>query len=424
MLKQTSNATSSIPHDLLLTRRQTEVLGLIMEGKSNKAIGRALGLSEPTVKHHVTAVLKALQATSRTEVVIAMAARIPPPHPVAASQSQSENDTARRLSRPDNPSIVVMPFTNLSAEPKHHYFADGMVEDITLALGRWSWLFVIASSSAFAYKGRLVDVRHVGVELGVRYVLTGSVRKAGRQVRITVQLSDASDGVQIWAHRFEGRLDTIFDLQDQVATHVAAMIAPALRSVEMQRAQRKPTDNLSAYDLFLRALQHIHRGEAKNKEGLRLLHKAIALDPSYSAAYGLAAWFYELQKVYGWVAPSDPCLAEGVRLARLASAVGRPDSEGLWMAANALAHLSGELDEALLMVEESILLNPNSSGAWWAGGRVHAFLGNDHDAIEHFDRAHRFNPHGTQAHRHWGSVAYAHFIAGRYPTLSARPTGR
>ena len=289
-----------------------------------------------------------------------------------------------------------------------------MVEDITVALGRWSWLFVIASSSAFAYKGRLVDVRQVGVELGVRYVLTGSVRKAGRPVRITVQLSDASDGVQIWAHRFEGRLDTIFDLQDQVATHAAAMIAPALRSVEMQRAQRKPTDNLSAYDLFLRALQHVHRGEAKNKEGLQTALQGYRARPHVQRRI-------RTRRVVLRV-------AEGVRMGRTHGPVSRGRhptrslGERCWptelrrivdgskCARTPFRRTRRGPDDG----RKSILLNPNSSGAWWAGGRVHAFLGNYHDAIEHFDRAHRFNPHGTQAHRHWGSVAYAHFIAGRY----------
>lgn len=406
-------ATSSNPGPPL-TRRQTDVLALMMEGKSNKAIGRALGLSEPTIKHHVTALLKALNVTSRTEA-LAAAARKSSLVSVATSRSQGETQVeARNPPQPDKPSIVVMPFANLSARSGRDYFADGMVEDITVALGRCSWLFVIASSSAFPYRGRPFDVRQVGTELGVRYVLTGSVRSDRRRVKITLQLSNSSDGVQIWADGFEGKLDAIFKIQNQVATQVAAAIAPAVRSVEIQRAQRKPTNNLTAYDLFLRALHHVHRGEHANKEGLRLLQKAITLDPSYSAAYGLAAWFYELQKVFGWVLPCDPCLTEGIRLANLAATKGRPDSEGLWMAANALSHLSGELDQAMAMIEESLSLNPNSAGAWWAGGRVHAFLGNDAAAIEHLERAHRLNPHGTQSHRHWSSVAYAHFIAGRY----------
>lgn len=395
-----------------LTRRQNEVLALMMQGKNNKAIGRALGLAEPTVKHHVTAVLKALKVTTRTEAVLAVAGRIPPAPSTASSQASIQ--PIKKLSLPDKPSIVVLPFTNLSGEAINDYFADGMVEDITVALGRCSWLFVIASRSAFAYKGRAVDLRHIGAELGVRYALTGSVRKDDQRVRIVVQLSDASDGVQIWADRFEGRLDAIFDIQDQVATHVAGMVAPALRSVEMQRAQRKPTDNLTAYDLFLRALQHIHRGEESNREALRLLYAAIEHDASYGAAYGLAAWCYRLRKVHGWMAPSDPKLGEGIRLAHLASATNRRDSEGLWMAANALAHLSGELDLGLSMIEESLSLNPNSAGAWWAGGMLHAFCGNDTSAMTHLDRAYRFNPLDTQPHVHWSAVAYAHFMAGRY----------
>jgi TolB-like protein/DNA-binding CsgD family transcriptional regulator len=397
-----------------LTRRQAEVFALIMQGKSNKAIGRSLGLSEPTVKHHVTAVLKALKVTSRTEAILAMASRTSASASVAAAPAKDGRRGVEPLLQPDKPSIVVLPFDNLSGEGDTDYFADGMVEDITVALGRWSWLFVIASRSAFAYKGRTLDVRRVGAELAVRYVLTGSVRKDDRRVRIVVQLSDASDGLQIWADRFEGKLDDIFDIQDQVASHVAGMVAPALRSVETQRAQRKPTESLTAYDLFLRALQHIHRGEPANLEALRLLYQAIELDPSYCAAYGLAAWCYRLRKVNGWVAPSDPSLAEGVRLARLTAANTRRDSEGLWMAANALAHLSGEFDLGLTMIEESLSVNPNSAGAWWAGGMLHSFLGNDAEAMMHLETAHRFNPLDTQPHIHWIAVAYAHFMAGRY----------
>ena len=416
MLKQPVSESPSISYDLPpLTRRQSEVLALMMQGKSNKGIGRALKLSEPTVKHHVTAILKALKVATRTEAVLAMATR----HRrlQGATTSPKDDDTRTTiqwLPSNDKPSIVVMPFVNLSAETGNDYFADGMVEDITVALGRCSWLFVIASSSAFAYKGRAVDVRQVASDLGVRYVVNGSVRKADQRVRIVVQLSDGSDGVQIWADRFEGSLDAIFDIQDQVATQVAGMVAPALRSFEMQRAQRKPTDNLTAYDLFLRALQHIHRGEQANREALRLLSEAIELDDSYGAAYGLAAWSYRLRKVHGWVAPSDPSLAEGIRLAHMAAATSRRDSEGLWMAANALAHLSGELDLGLTMIEESLSLNSNSAGAWWAGGMLHAFFGNDTAAMTHLERAHRFNPLDSQPHIHWIAVAYAHFIAGRY----------
>ena len=323
------------------------------------------------MKHHVTAILKALKVATRTEAILAMAAR----HQrlQGATTPPKEDDTRtpiQSLPSNDKPSIVVMPFVNLSAETGNDYFADGMVEDITVALGRCSWLFVIASSSAFAYKGRTVDVRQVASDLGVRYVVNGSVRKADQRVRIVVQLSDGSDGVQIWADRFEGSLDAIFDIQDQVATQVAGMVAPALRSFEMQRAQRKPTDNLTAYDLFLRALQHIHRGEQANREALRLLSEAIELDDSYGAAYGLAAWCYRLRKVHGWVAPSDPSLAEGIRLAHMAAATSRRDSEGLWMAANALAHLSGELDLGLTMIEESLSLTQT---LLVLGGRVECF---------------------------------------------------
>jgi TolB-like protein/DNA-binding CsgD family transcriptional regulator/Flp pilus assembly protein TadD len=429
-----------------LTGRQAEVLALMMQGKSNKAIARQLGLSEPTIKHHVTAILKAFAVTSRTEAVIVATTTeksrsdarqgLTSATPASVSVSEGQDSAARlptgesRLSLPDKPSIVVLPFVNLSGDVDQEYFADGIVEDITIALGRFAWLFIISSNSAFAYKGRTIDVRQVGVDLGVRYVLTGSVRKDEQRLRISAQLCDAADGGQIWADRFEGGLDSVFRLQDEVTARVTAMIAPTLRLIEVGRAQRKPTDNLTAHDLFHRALPQIHNGFSGNKRALDLLYKAIDLDASYSAAYGLAAWCYRLQKVYGWIGARDPEIAEGARLARIAVSINPPDSEARWMAGHALAHLTGELEYGLALVEEALELNPNSAGAWWAGGMLQAFRGNDAAAMEYLARAHRLNPLDTQPHRHPSAMIYAHFMAGRYQqagqtaamALNRRPT--
>ena len=220
------------------------------------------------------------------------------------------------------PSIVVLPFANLSDDPAQDYFADGMVEEITAALGRSPWLFVIASSTAFSYRGRNADARQIGVELGVRYVLQGSVRKEKRRIRISVHLTDASSGQQLLSQRFDGDVEEIFAIQDRVAMQSSAAIAPTVRSKEVEYARRKPTRNLTAYDLFLRALPPRRDNLAQNAETLRLLGQAMELDPSFSTAYGLAAWCYEIQAYFGWRPLSAARFEEGVRLARVAAEIG------------------------------------------------------------------------------------------------------
>ena len=303
---------------------------------------------------------------------------------------------------------------NLSGNYNQDYFADGMVEDITIALGRLPWLFVIGSSSALTYKSRAVDIRQIRTELGVRYALGGSVRKEGSRVRITAELIDTSHGGQIWADAFEEELTSIFDLQDRVAAHVRSMISPTLRLEEIERARRKPTANLTAYDLFLRALAIHREGFGQNQEALQLLHRAVKLDPNYGAAYGLAAWCYDLQKMFGWIPASDPHIREGVRLAHLAAETGRNNSEALWMAAQALFLLSGELELALSVIKRAIKLNPNSPNAWWVSGAVNNFLGEYDTALEHAARARRLSPLEPLAFIHWMPTALAHFFAGRY----------
>jgi TolB-like protein len=340
-------------------------------------------------------------------------------NPQSGAHRPLEADTAiqrehAHLPLPDRPSIVVLPFFNLSGDPAQEYFADGMVEDITIALGRLPWLFVIGSASAFTYKSRTANVRQIGAELGVRYALMGSVRKEHNRVRITCQLSETGHGGQVWAERFEDEFDSIFAMQDRIASRVATVIAPALRAEEIERARRKPAENLTAYDYYLRALP-LHRvGHAQNKEALRLLDRALTLDPSYGAAYGLAAWCYDLQKIFGWVPPADPCLNEGIRLARIAVDIGSNDSEALWMTAHALTMLAGDTGLALTLTKKAIALNPNSPNAWWVSGTAHYFSDNPQVALEHGACARRLSPVDPMAYNHWLSTAMAYFFAGQY----------
>src|SRR5262249_41269735 len=210
-----------------------------------------------------------------------------------AAKATEPTRTAPGLSLPDKPSIAVLPFQNMSGDPEQEYFADGTVEDIITALSRFRQLFVIARNSSFVYKGRPVDIKQVSRDLGVHYVLEGSVRKAGTRVRITAQLINASTGAHLWAERFDGGLKDIFDLQDQVTAGVVGEIAPKLERAEIERAKRKPTDSLDAYNYFLRGMASVHQWKREaNDEALRAFYKAVELDPDFAAAYGMAAWCY------------------------------------------------------------------------------------------------------------------------------------
>jgi TolB-like protein len=239
--------------------------------------------------------------------------QLPPP------SGNGEVDIRQGLAFPDRPSIAVLPFTNLSGDPEQDYFADGMVEEIITALSRLRWLFVIAHNSSFTYKGRPVDVRQVGRELGVRYVLEGSVRKAANRVRITGQLIDAATGAHLWADRFDGELEDIFDLQDQVTGKVVGAIAPELERAEIERAKRKATKSLNAYDYYLRGMAHLHQGSREAiDQALPLFAKAIVLDAEFASAYAMAAFCHMWRKCNRWMADRSQEVDEGTRLARRA----------------------------------------------------------------------------------------------------------
>jgi TolB-like protein/Tfp pilus assembly protein PilF len=316
---------------------------------------------------------------------------------------------------PDKPSIAVLPFENLSGDPEQEYFADGMVEEIITALSRMRWLFVIARNSSFTYKGRAVDVKQVGRELGVRYVLEGSVRKAGDRLRITGQLIDASTGVHLWADRFEGKLEDIFDLQDQVTASVVGAIAPRLEQAEIERAERKPTESLDAYDCYLRGMAGYHRWTREgNDDALSHFYRAIELDRNFAPAYGMAARCYVQRKGGNWMADRANEISEARRLARRAEELGKDNAAALWTAGWALAFVVGDLEDGDALIDRALALNPNLTHAYAVSGWVKAWLGDPEVAIEREKRAMRLSPQDTQIFSMHAATACAHFFAGRY----------
>jgi TolB-like protein/class 3 adenylate cyclase len=319
------------------------------------------------------------------------------------------------LPLPDRPSIAVLPFQNMSGDVEQEYFADGMVEEIITALSRMRSLFVIARNSSFAYKGRSVDAKQVGRELGVRYLLEGSVRKFGNRVRITGQLIDAGTGSHLWAERFDGALEDIFDLQDQVTASVVGAIAPKLEQAEIERARRKPTENLDAYDYFLRGMAAFHQwSNEANNEALRLFYKAIELDPDFAAAYAMAARSYSQRKSGGWMTDRANEIAETARLGQRAGEIGRDDASALCSAGAALAFVVGDLEGAAAHIEKALTLNPNLAWAWLSSALVKVWLGEVEVAIEHATNAMRLSPQDAQVFVMQFAIGLAHFFAGRY----------
>jgi adenylate cyclase len=324
------------------------------------------------------------------------------------------------LALPDIPSIAVLPFDNLTGDPAQEYFADGIVEEIITALTRFGRLFVIARNSSFTYKGRAVDVKQVGRELGVRYVLEGSVRKAANRVRITGQLIDAATGKHLWADRFDGALKDIFDLQDQVASSVVGAIAPKLEQAEIERAAHKPTQILDAYDLYLRGLASIHQAtKDANSEALRLFHEAIKLDPEFASAYGMAAWCYAWRRLNGWVVDHEVETVEAARLARRAVELGKDDAVALAMGGYTLASIAGEVEDGAAFTDRALVLNPNLPMAWLLSGWVKVYLGEPEVAIERMTRAMRLSPRDPFSFVAYTRIGFANVFLGRYDEASS-----
>ncbi len=379
-------------------------------------------VSESTLTSHINAARRAIGDSGHEQRLIRTVARKgfrfvgevgqAAPSPRAAPATANEAPT---LPLPDKPSIAVLPFLNLSGDPEQEYFTDGVVDDIISALSRLRWLFVIARNSSFTYKGRAVDVKQVGRELGVRYVLEGSVREAANRVRITGQLIDATTGGHLWADRFEGTLGDIFDLQDQLTENVVGAIAPQLERAEIERARRKPTESLDAYDYYLRGMANLHKGtrEATN-DALLLFTNSIELDPDFASAYAMAAWCHFWRKVNGWMTDRTREFAEGTRLARRAAELGKDDAVALARSGHALAHLAGDIDGGTALIDRALMLNPNLAAAWYIGGHSRIWRGEPDNAIELFAHAMRLSPLDPEMYRMQGGTAMAHLLAGRF----------
>jgi adenylate cyclase len=319
------------------------------------------------------------------------------PRPVRAIRAIPEASSSSVLAQPDPPSIAVLPFQNMSGDPEQEYLADGIVEEIITGLTRIQSFQVIARNSSFAYKGKSPDVRQVGKELGARYILEGSVRKAATRVRITGLLIDAESGVHLWADRFEGDLTDIFQLQDRVMVSVVGTIEPRIRAAEIQRALLKPTGNLEAYDLILRARWTYDERKASLKEAASLCRRAISLDANYALAYALLARILFSVAVNQFSQPSEGELAELVELARNAVRLGPTDTETLRLAGMIIALPGGDLAEGIAIVDRALSYNPNSAEALAISGTLRAHAGDTETALRHLHEAIRLAPPGVRS---------------------------
>ena len=308
----------------------------------------------------------------------------------------------------------------MSGDPEQEYFADGVVEDILTALSRFQGLFVIARNSSFTYKGKAVDVRQVGRELGVRYVLEGSVRKAAGRVRITAQLIETASGKHLWADRFDGALTDIFDLQDDITSSVVAAIGSRLEEAEIERSTQKTTDNLDAYDHLLRGKASAAQGtKAAHAEALDLFYRAIDLDPNYALAYACAAWSYGHRKAHRWMVDSEVEIGEADRLARIAVKLGKNDSRALALAGWALAYVVQDLHAGTALTDRAIDLNANLAANWLYGAWVSIWRGEPEQAVQRLGRAMRLSPLEPQKYGFLSALAHAQFQLNQFEQAAA-----
>ncbi len=368
---------------------------------SEKVYSEVLGKLDVGFEDRGEQQLKNISKPVRTYAVCAGAHQAPTERPGSAP------------ALPDRPSIAVLPFENMSGDPEQEYFADGMVEEITTALSRFKWLFVIARNSSFTFKDRTVDIKEVGRKLGVRYVLEGSVRKASGKVRIAGQLIDAVTGAHIWADRFERDLTDIFALQDDVTVAVVSAIEPKLLRTEIAEAALRRPENLTAYDFYLRAMQQWYPTTREGlAEAIRLARRALELDPRFALVAALAGQCHQINVVLGYA--SDPQFerSEAVRLLHLALSLDDGDPETLARASLISAFMVGSRESAIEMADRAVALNPNSFLAWSASGWAYLLAGQPEQAVRSFERAIRMSPVDPLLHRAFASLGMAFIELG------------
>jgi TolB-like protein/class 3 adenylate cyclase/tetratricopeptide (TPR) repeat protein len=345
---------------------------------------------------------------------IARPVRVYRVHDLGAAAKSPPAPATPVLPLPDKPSIAVLPFANMSDDPEQEYFADGMVEEIITALSRIRQIFVIARNSTFTYKRQAIDVKQVGRELGVRYVLEGSVRKGGNRVRVTAQLIEAETGAHLWADRFDGSMEDVFELQDQVATSVAGVIEPALQAAETRRARARPTNDLTAYDLYLRSVELF---QAWSKEptlhALDLLARAIERDPRYGLALAMAGFCHSLLFCSGWADERDATRRKGIELAQRALQVAGDDPVVLAWVSVALVNFDQDVESIIGLIDRSLALNPGSAQGWVTSGWIRVVAGDSERAIQDFTRGERLDPRSRFRPFNLTGVGIAHFLAHR-----------
>lgn len=335
--------------------------------------------------------------------------------------AKAPSQAAPVLSLPDKPSIAVLPFANMNGDPDQEYFADGMVEEIITALSRSRWLFVIARHSTFTYKGKQLDVREVGRQLGVRYILEGSVRRAHTNVRIATQLIEAETGTHLWADRFDGSLEDVFELQDQVAISVAGVIEPTLQAAEVRRSAKRPTVDLTAYDLYLQALPHYFSLERDRlTKACQLFGQAIQRDPHYGRALVLAASCHHYFDINGWVDAREANQHQAIDFARRALLAGGDDPGVLSYAALALGYFGEDINATMALIDRALILNPSFARGWMHSGQTRTWAGQPDLAIQHFERSMRLSPRDSTMSRSLTGIGIAEFQNRRFDEAVAR----
>ncbi len=339
-----------------------------------------------------------------------------PPPPVAGAPAL-----------PDKPSVAVLPFVNMSPEAEQEYFADGLSEDIITALAAAPGLFVIARNSSFSYKGAAVDVRRVGRDLGVRYLLEGSVRKAGARLRVTGQLVDAESGAHLWAEHMDGQIEDVFALQDRITEAVVAAIAPAIQGAEIARATAKRPDSLTAYDHILRAMAALNRAQVP--AAIEQLDRALAIAPAYGRALALRAWCNTIRPTWSGEVESDTDRVEAIALARRALEAAPGDSEVAAYSGYTLGFSGDDTANAMSLVRGAVERCPSFGWAWVSIGMLEALFGDPRRALDACDRAERLNPRDPMAFRlhsarvvaHWALLDWESVLEHGLRTLAASP---